>query len=237
MTEAQWLACREPGAMLTALGNYASERKMRLYACACCRRMGELLPDPRCRAALEVAERFADDLASAKELEGAARSLLPLIEAARHRCEGPQNVDPDSTVWFFRADADYTAVTSLQAATSPFLRIDNLRADYAVAQHAAERGGAFEPALRAEEEAHAELLRDLFNEWFRPVVPHPEWFTSDVMALATHLYDNHAFEHLPILADALQDAGCDSDDVLNHCRDNGLHARGCWAVDLVLGKV
>lgn len=230
MTEAQWLACREPSPMLHALGNYASERKLRLYACACCRRMGELLPDPRCRAALETAERFADDLATAKELEEAARSLVPVVEAAHHRCQ--ELIDR-----LIYDSAEYMAVLSLQAATTPTLWLDRFQAEYAVAYHVAEHGGAFEPALRAEEEAQAELLRDLFNEWFRPVVPHPEWFTSDVMALANNIYNNRAFEHLPILADALQDAGCDSDEVLTHCRGNGLHARGCWVVDLVLGKV
>ncbi len=65
----------------------------------------------------------------------------------------------------------------------------------------------------------------------------PAWRTSDVVALARGIYDDRAFDRMPILADALQDAGCNSDDILNHCRDtNTPHARGCWVVDLVLGK-
>jgi hypothetical protein len=65
----------------------------------------------------------------------------------------------------------------------------------------------------------------------------PAWRTSDVMALAAGIYEERAFERMPILADALQDAGCDSDDILNHLRDpNATHVRGCWALDLVLGK-
>ncbi|HVL15106.1 MAG TPA: hypothetical protein VM529_21220, partial [Gemmata sp.] len=64
----------------------------------------------------------------------------------------------------------------------------------------------------------------------------PAWRTSTVVALAEGIYDDRAFDRLPILADALQDAGCDSADILNHCRDAGPHARGCWVVDLVLGK-
>lgn len=71
---------------------------------------------------------------------------------------------------------------------------------------------------------------------FRPVTFAPAWRTSDVVALARGIYDERAFDRMPILADALQDAGCDSDDILNHCRADGVHACGCWVVDAVLGK-
>jgi hypothetical protein len=70
-----------------------------------------------------------------------------------------------------------------------------------------------------------------------PEVPFdPSWRTPDVALLAQRIYDQHDFSAMPILADALQDAGCDSDDVLNHCRGPGPHVRGCWVCDLVLGK-
>lgn len=81
------------------------------------------------------------------------------------------------------------------------------------------------------------LVRCIFGNPFRPVTFAPEWRTSTVLALAQGIYDDRAFDRLPILADALQDAGCDSDDLLAHCRDERTpHARGCWAVDAVLGK-
>jgi len=64
----------------------------------------------------------------------------------------------------------------------------------------------------------------------------PQWRTSTTISLAQQMYESRDFSPLPILADALQDAGCDNDDMLNHCRDGGPHARGCWVVDLVLGK-
>ena len=64
----------------------------------------------------------------------------------------------------------------------------------------------------------------------------PEWRTSTVVQLAQGIYADRAFDRLPILADALQDAGCDNEDVLTHCRGTGPHARGCWVVDLILGK-
>jgi hypothetical protein len=80
-------------------------------------------------------------------------------------------------------------------------------------------------------------LRDIFGNPFRPVSVEPSWLTSTVVALAEGIYQEKAFDRLPILADALMDAGCDNDDVLNHCRDpHATHVRGCWVVDSVLGK-
>ena len=83
---------------------------------------------------------------------------------------------------------------------------------------------------------NAELLRDIFGNPVRPVALDPAWLSSDVVALARGIYDERAFDRMPILADALQDAGCTNDDILSHCRGDGPHVRGCWVVDLVLGK-
>jgi hypothetical protein len=80
------------------------------------------------------------------------------------------------------------------------------------------------------------FVRDIFGNPFRPVTFNPAWRTSNVTALAQAIYDDRAFDRLPILADALEDAGCDRVDILNHCRQPGEHVRGCWVVDLVLGK-
>jgi hypothetical protein len=79
-----------------------------------------------------------------------------------------------------------------------------------------------------------DLLRDIIP--FRPVTILPEWRTSTVLALATGIYEEKAFDRMPILADALQDSGCSNEDILNHCRSETVHTRGCWALDLVLGK-
>ncbi|MCE9565688.1 MAG: hypothetical protein K8U57_27000 [Planctomycetes bacterium] len=81
------------------------------------------------------------------------------------------------------------------------------------------------------------LLRDIYGNPFHPVVIEPSWLTSTVIVLAEGIYADRAFDRMPILADALQDAGCNSNDILAHCREpNGVHVRGCWVVDLVLGK-
>jgi hypothetical protein len=81
------------------------------------------------------------------------------------------------------------------------------------------------------------LLRDIFGNPFRPVPFSPKWATDTAVSLARTMYESRDFSAMPILADAFQDAGCDSEDILNHCRDvNATHVRGCWVVDRVLGK-
>ncbi|MCI0701000.1 MAG: hypothetical protein L0241_07950 [Planctomycetia bacterium] len=82
----------------------------------------------------------------------------------------------------------------------------------------------------------SDLVREIFGNPFRPVVVEPSWLTSDVVALAAGIYEDRAFDRMPILADALQDAGCDNNDILNHCRGEGPHVRGCWVIDALLGK-
>ena len=84
--------------------------------------------------------------------------------------------------------------------------------------------------------AHCDLIRDIFGNPFRPVVADPAWLTPTVQSIASAIYADRAFDRLPILADALEEAGCTDADVLLHCRIPGEHVRGCWVVDLVLGK-
>ncbi|MBN9118244.1 MAG: hypothetical protein J0I06_03635 [Planctomycetes bacterium] len=77
----------------------------------------------------------------------------------------------------------------------------------------------------------------MFGNPFRPAPADPEWLTPIVVSLADGIYDERAFDRMPILADALQDAGCTNDDILSHCRDTSLtHVRGCWVIDLLTGR-
>lgn len=85
-------------------------------------------------------------------------------------------------------------------------------------------------------EALANAYRDVFPNPFVPLEWNPEWFTSTVRGLAAHMYESREFSAMPILGDALQDAGCDHDLILGHCRGTKPHARGCWVVDAILGK-
>jgi hypothetical protein len=90
--------------------------------------------------------------------------------------------------------------------------------------------------LKAERIDQCRVLRDIFGNPFRPVTFSPSWRTDTAVALTRQMYESRDFSTMPILADALQDAGCDNDDILFHCRGDGPHVRGCWVVDLVLGK-
>jgi hypothetical protein len=86
------------------------------------------------------------------------------------------------------------------------------------------------------QQAWACWVRDLYGNPFRPVTIEPRWLTSNVVDLSRTIYDERDFDRLPILADALMDAGCADESILSHCRSEGPHVRGCWVVDLVLGK-
>lgn len=92
------------------------------------------------------------------------------------------------------------------------------------------------PNTSDEGAAQGVLLRDIFGNPFRPVSPNSAWLTDTVLSLAQDIYDKQAFDRLPILADALEEAGCDDADILGHCRERGNHVRGCWPIDLLLGK-
>ncbi len=91
-------------------------------------------------------------------------------------------------------------------------------------------------ASSAEEQGQCSLIRDIFGNPFRPVAFDPKWRSETAVALAAAIYEERAFDRLPILADALEEAGCDHADILTHCRGDGPHVRGCWVVDGVLGK-
>src|SRR5262249_18379904 len=90
--------------------------------------------------------------------------------------------------------------------------------------------------LECQQAVQCQLLRDIFGNTFRPVTLDPAWRSSTVTSLAQAIYEKRAFDRLPILADALEDAGCDNADVLGHSRGGDEHVRGCWVVDLVLGR-
>jgi hypothetical protein len=92
--------------------------------------------------------------------------------------------------------------------------------------------GLVKPALRQ----YDPMLNDIAGNPFRPVEWQPAWQTADVVGVARGIYDDRAFDRLPVLADALMDAGCADEQVLSHCSSAGPHVRGCWVVDLALGK-
>lgn len=92
----------------------------------------------------------------------------------------------------------------------------------------------YNPVINAEGRAELPLLHDVFGNPFRPVAFNPAWRTDVSLSLAKQMYESRDFSAMPILADALQDAGCDHPDVLAHCRGEGRHVQGCWVIDLII---
>jgi hypothetical protein len=217
VTEAEWLACTDPEPMLEFLRGTASDRKLRLFCVGCCRTLWPTqLSDPPFPAALAVAELFADGLVEWADVardrgfsDPHLRDLLDRLDAA-----GP--ADPGEGLVMRAAYAAAWAASD----------------DAALAARIVAGTG-----VGAECPIQAGLLRCLFGAPFRPVACSSSWRTDTAGALARQMYEARDFSALPILADALQDAGCDSEEILGHCRDTSLaHIRGCWCVDLVLGK-
>jgi len=91
-------------------------------------------------------------------------------------------------------------------------------------------------SLKAETAAQSNLLREIFGNPFCPTMASPAWQTANVVSLAQAIYDERDFSRMQILGDALEDAGCNNADILHHCRQSGEHVRGCWVIDLLLGK-
>ncbi len=217
MTETEWLASADAIPMLDILKE-ASRRKLRLFAVACCRLFWDQLSDQRCREGIEVAERRAEWRVSRNELSAATAALGEVERTAR-----PAEAD---AAFIISRVAAASALEAAQAATSSYGP-----EGFEDPEEAAKEG------ILADRPRQAQLLRDIFGNPFRPVAVESGWLTSTVVQLAQGIYDDRAFDRLPILADALQDAGCDNEALLGHCRDPQLtHVRGCWAVDLLLGK-
>jgi hypothetical protein len=238
MTEAKWLSCPSPFPLLDHLQRRAGARKLRLFAVACCRLLGPLLTDPRKQRAVALLERHADGLTSADELrelpglfdpEESAPAAVAVAHAALSLLA--PHLPPDAT-----RDALFAAHYSARAvvkATVPEWE--------SVLDHRPERepSDAGRDILAAEHLAQSHLLRDTFGNPFRPVTVDPAWLAwqgGTVVSAAQSVYDEHRFDDLPTLAALLKDAGCTHADLLQHLAAPGPHVRGCWVVDVLLGK-
>ncbi len=216
MTEEEWLTATTPAGIIDHL-RYATPRKRRLFCVACCRRIMSLNHNPIVREALVIAERFADGWERREALVNAAEQV-----------NGPRV----KLGWFYRSPTTITA-----EAVAAVCQIGTELNPELILRCISDASGRDSPEDVAGGTAQCELIRDIFGNPFRPVTFSPEWRTDTAVSLARTMYESREFGAMPILADALQDAGCENDDILNHCRDaNQVHVRGCWVVDLVLGK-
>ena len=242
MTEAEWLAGADPEPMLRRAPGPLTDRKCRLFACACCRRVWDLLPELDSRAAVDAAERFADGLIESADLRAAWERALAVSRAfsAAGVAAGGAATERGRVARVRESAASAAGYASHPLSNAPENRYSGARGAAESAAFAAALNASADEWIgqrAAERASSAALLRCVVGNPFRPAAFDPAWRTDTAVAVARQMYDAREFSALPILADALQDAGCDSDEVLSHCRDASLtHARGCWVIDLVLGK-
>jgi hypothetical protein len=223
MTEGEWLYSTNAESMLSHLRSGASPRKLRLYVCASAYDVWHRMTDQRSQDAVVTAENFADGLADRGELISAFHAAheawkeIPLLLGGRH---GKRIKSEKGS----RA-AERVAQVARNAADPEW--------DIKMARDDARKAGL------ARNCALANYLRDIFGNPFRVVVIEPSWLSwnnGTVPKIAQGIYAEPSFDRLPILADALEEAGCDNTDILHHCRLPGEHVRGCWVVDLLMGK-
>jgi hypothetical protein len=232
MTEPEWLAATDPAPMLEALQatGKASDRKLRLFAAACCRGLWKLCWDKRTRKAIKTSEEYADGLASKKELDAAGHA------AWQAACKTPSGKGPQverlkSWVWQAVRVAVYE---------DELMRNAVMGAAVAVAE-------AGQEIDRETHSTTAGLLREIFVNPFRPLPPLAPsvltWNNATVVHLAEAIYEDRILpagtfrpDRLAVLADALEEAGCTETSLLGHLRGPGPHVRGCFAVDAILGQ-
>jgi hypothetical protein len=229
VTEVEWLewrACTDLTPLLDFVRVRGSHRKWRLFAVACCRQIWDLMTDERSRVAVEMAERHADRPAGESEIDAAWwASQDATVEA--------ENLAPDNDLTVYATHAAYSTIPN-PSDLPAFLHAR------ATAEYAAWAASGTDGPDRL---VQGLLLHDIFGNPFRPVTVSPAWQSPQVAALSQAAYDQRELPagtldlaRLAVLADALEEAGCTDPDLLGHLRGPGPHVRGCWVVDLLLGK-
>lgn len=225
MTEAEWLDCADPMPMLEFLGPKRLDSRLRRLAVECCRRVRYLIAEGVFRAAADAGEAFADDPRNRKSTIKAM--ALASIEAWRQIPQYSLSANPHQL----------RAARSAVATCAPTDRLAAFKAMQLAAQ--AVNLNDADCCAFVELQHQAVLVREIFGNPFCPAIIDSSWLAwndGTIPELAQAIYDQRAFDRLPILADALEVAGCTNADILNHCRHPGPHVRGCWVVDLILGK-
>jgi hypothetical protein len=227
MTEAEWLACTDTAEMWMCLPHPRSRRVATLFAVACVRATPQAGSQPLLLTATETIERVVDsgdwvEVDTLNEQASKECGEVELESAAHHWALAALRLTSDSIDYY----AMHVPLFMVKAIKNPF-------------------------AIPELSQRYADLLRDVFGKPIRngrgkrmrnPTKKHPfpvlrdSHITSTVIGLARQMYDSRDFSAMPILADALQDVGCDNEDILNHCRQPGVHVRGCWLVDALLAK-
>jgi hypothetical protein len=261
MTEAEWNTSTDVGRMLSFVAGSASaaesagdqslsERKARLFLVGCYHRWRPVFTPERLVTVTDVLEQYADGGVSESDFELLQQLAHQVYYFLEYLCKAPVR-SPDfsetAAAYELAQAAMIICLTEDRLCAPRFPNCGVVQATYCLARLAgaaagwvtqtrdgsdSDRAAAFD----AECLAHAHLLRCVAGNPFRPVRADPGWRTAPVVGIAEAAYAGRAFDRLPILADALEDAGCADADVLTHCRAHPEHARGCWVVDLLLDK-
>jgi hypothetical protein len=262
MTEAEWLVSGDPIALLRYLGANKSSRKQQLFCLACwgsAREMFEgdgdwalksLEESPEedwCAPGNDMLERDVSEVDDA--LYAQFWDLNPHDEyTVQHMIA--EGREASLTSWNARSiHAGTVLVTTAAVATVPpeeaTIGVSGVHLCSAAEAarrgeiHAAAAGAEALAQWRAYQQFHADLVREVFGDPFRTLRARPEWPTwndKTVWRLAQEIYEEPAFDRMPILADALEEAGCAEAAILVHCRSGATHVLGCWVVDLILGR-
>jgi hypothetical protein len=320
ITEADWRACRAPASLLHFLRDKGTDRKWRLFAVACCRRVAHWITDERSRRAIEVAAQYAEGIATEEALEEARLAAQAAQEEAKHAewvaeaeedfcltpryaaisrslfaaqaarsavCRDPRATDAQpgtyeaeswgpSHEWAVAAvrwdvyaemrDDDEASGTEMD---EPFAN-SLLMTEHGKLSSGAPGARVKEAADRARQSelrAQCEILRDLFGEFLGPpgdegawlpcgdagpgsqwwcLLPTPrrvavrpewmEWSGGTIPKLAREIYAGDGFDHLDLLVDTLEKAGCNEPTILDHLRGGGPHLRGCWVLEMLMGR-
>jgi hypothetical protein len=232
MTESQWLdPQKDCGWLLSAGRDRITERKFRLFACACARVVWPLLAHDTHRKLIEIAERFADGEVSFAKLSDAHKIAVKHPDALVDEYD-QRNICPGRVA--FACAEEHAGYAASGAAGELYWVMD--------------RWGSRTSEYDDQETIKIGFLRDIVGNPFQPVVIEPGWLAwndGTVPRLAASLYEERSLprgriddlDQLEGLSDALEDAGCDAESLLEHLRDpEAVHVRGCWALDLLLGK-
>jgi hypothetical protein len=229
MTEMEWEECDDPQEMISIIlqERRISKRKLGLFNVACCRQLWDLIPNERIRAVIDLAERYAEDKVAYEELEAFWDAALDM---ERH------TIDDVILEIIGNLAADQSGSLADEIASRSVMAIGGAAAD---AVPATRRTDRYEDAAAAAAAEQTYLLRDIFGNPFQQKGIDPVWRLWNhglILRLAEMIYDTRRYTDMPILADALEDAGCTAAAILDHSRGPGPHTRGCWVVDLILNK-
>ncbi len=228
MTEQEWLNCTDPAPMLEFVQGKVSDRKLRHIMVDYAHALLTWHHDAATREVITILDRYAEGRIAGEGLYDALRPFAASCQVLVD--EGyPWSVQGARPL---HAHVESAACWLIRRFLPPEVTVSGLSdlSGLRLSPKDADILDYFQWLV-------CETLRDVVGiATFRPVTFKAAWRTPAVVATAEGIYQDRAFDRMPILADALQDAGCDSADILGHCRSDGPHVRGCWVIDLLLGK-